>query len=284
MTRSQQAIKEFIDSIDPKIQTLNSFLQIPSVSADPDMKPHVAEAAGFLKSYFEQLGVDDVRIFPTGLHPIVYAEKRANNPDAKTLLIYGHYDVQPPDPLEDWVSPAFQPTIRGEHLFARGSSDMKGQIFATIFAVESVLATGNLPVNVKFLLEGEEEVGSPSLEDFIHTHTDLLKCDMILNPDVGMINKDTPTVVNGLRGLVYFEVRIDGPKVDLHSGIFGGNVANPANVLASIIAQLHNPDGSVAIPGFYDRVRKLTDEDRRMIASNPTTDEEFLEVTGSPAI
>lgn len=284
MSRADQAVQEFLDTEETKLHSLKAFLQIPSVSADPEMKSRVVEAAEFLKSYFEELGMDKVEIFPTGLHPIVFAEKHASIPGAKTLLFYGHYDVQPTDPLGDWVTPPFEPSIRGEHLFARGSSDMKGQIMATIFALESVLKSEELPLNVKFILEGEEEVGSPSLEGFIQTHTDLLKCDMILNPDVGMINKDTPTVVNGLRGLSYFEVRIDGPKVDLHSGIFGGNVANPANVLASIIAQLHNPDGSVAIPGFYDRVRPLAEEDRKMIASNPTTDEEFLEVTGSPML
>jgi len=284
MAKTQQAIQEFINTEDAKMQSLNAFLQIPSVSADPEMKPHVLEAADFLKTYFEKLGMDEIKIFPTDVHPIVFAEKYSNKPGAKTLLIYGHYDVQPPDPLEDWVTPAFEPSIRGEYLYARGSSDMKGQIMAAVFALESALHTGELPINVKFILEGEEEIGSPSFEGFVRSHTDLLQCDMILNPDVGMVNKDSPTIVNGLRGLVYFEVRIDGPKVDLHSGIFGGNVANPANVLASIIAQLHNPDGSVAIPGFYDRVRPLTAEDRQKIANNPTTEEEFLDVTGAPAL
>ena len=262
MNRTQQAIQDFENTESEKMQTLDAFLRIPSVSADREMKPHMLEAAEYLKSIFAKLSMDTVEIFPTNLHPIVFAEKRSSLPDAKTLLIYGHYDVQPPDPLELWTTPAFEPAIRGEYLYARGSSDMKGQIMATVFALESVLKTGELPVNVKFLLEGEEEVGSPSFDNFVEQHADMLKCDMILNPDAGMINKDTPTIVTGLRGMVYFEVRIDGPKMDLHSGLFGGNVANPANVLAKIIAQLHNSDGSVAIPGFYDRVRVLTDEDK----------------------
>jgi len=284
MSKTQQAIQEFDKTEQTKMDTFYTFLRIPSVSADPEMKPHLLEAAEFLKSYFEKLGMDEIKIFPTKLHPIVFAEKRSTLPGAKTLLIYGHYDVQPPDPLDSWTTPAFEPTIRGENLYARGSSDMKGQILATVFALESVLQVGELPLNIKFILEGEEEVGSPSLESFIHENAELLKCDMILNPDTGMINKDSPTIVNGLRGLVYFEVRIDGPKMDLHSGLFGGNIANPANVLAKIIAQLHNPDGSVAIPGFYEKVRALSDEDRKMIAMNPTSEADFLAVTGAPAV
>ena len=284
MSRTQQAIQEFENTEVEKMRTFDAFLRIPSVSADPEMKPNLQRAAEFLKSYFEKLGMDEVKIYPTNLHPVVFAEKRSSQPEAKTLLIYGHYDVQPPDPLDSWTTPAFEPTIRGENLYARGASDMKGQILASVFALESVLKTGDLPINVKFILEGEEEIGSPSLDDFIIKNADLLKCDMILNPDAGMIDKDHPTIVYGLRGLVYFEVRVDGPRADLHSGLFGGNIANPANVLAKIIAQLHNPDGSVAIPGFYDHVRPLSDEDRRKIAMNPTSEADFLEVTGSPAI
>jgi len=284
MSRSEQAIQLFENTETEKKQTFDAFLRIPSVSADPDMKVHLLEAANFLKAYFEKIGMDLVKIYPTNLHPIVFAEKHSGNPEAKTLLIYGHYDVQPPDPLDSWITPAFEPTIRDEHMFARGASDMKGQILATVFALESVLKTGDLPINIKFILEGEEEIGSPSLEKFINENADLLKCDMILNPDAGMIDKDTPTVVFALRGLVYFEVRIDGPKMDLHSGLFGGNVANPANVLAKIISQLHNPDGSVAIPGFYDRVRTLSDEDRQKIAQNPTSEADFLKVTGAPSV
>lgn len=284
MSRTQLAIQEFENTEVEKMRTFDAFLRIPSVSADPEMKPNLLQAAEFLKSYFEGMGMDEVSIHPTKLHPVVFAEKHSNLPNAKTLLIYGHYDVQPPDPLESWTTPAFEPTIRGENLFARGASDMKGQILATVFALESVLKTGELPLNIKFILEGEEEIGSPSLDDFILNNADLLKCDMILNPDAGMIDKDHPTIVYGLRGLVYFEVRIDGPKVDLHSGLFGGNVANPANVLAKIISQLHNADGSVAIPGFYDRVRPLSEADRQKIALNPTSEADFLEVTGSPAI
>jgi acetylornithine deacetylase/succinyl-diaminopimelate desuccinylase-like protein len=240
--------------------------------------------AEFLADYLRKIGVEHVEIFQTALHPILYAEKKSSKPDAKTLLIYGHYDVQPEDPIDEWQSDPFEPTFRGDYLYARGASDMKGQVMVSIFALESALASGDLPINVKFILEGEEEIGSPSLEPFIKEHKELLACDMILNPDAGMVGKDKPTIVYGLRGLAYFEVRVDGPRVDLHSGLWGGNVANPANVLAQMIAKLHNEDGSVAIPGFYDHVRELTPEERERIASNSTSDAEILEVTGAPQL
>jgi len=218
------------------------------------------------------------------MHPILFAEKKSAKPDAKTLLIYGHYDVQPVDPLDEWKSDPFQPEIREEYVFARGASDMKGQVMASIVALESVLKTGELPINIKYLLEGEEEIGSPSLEGFIQTHADLLSCDMILNPDAGMVGKNKPTLVYGLRGMTYFEVRVDGPKADLHSGLWGGNVANPANVLSQIIAKLHKPDGSVAIPGFYDRIPAPSQEDQLHISNNKLSEESIMEMTGAPAV
>ena len=284
MSRTQQAIQEFENTIQEKMRAFEAFLSIPSVSSDPAKKASMLDAANYLKTYFEGIGMDAAAVYPTDLHPVVFAEKRACKPDVKTVLIYGHYDVQPPDPLDAWTTPAFEPNIRGDYLYARGASDMKGQIVSVIFALESVLKTGDLPVNVKFILEGEEEIGSPHFESFVRDNADLLECDIILNPDAGMIDKDHPTIVNGLRGLVYFEVRVDGPKADLHSGLFGGNIANPANELAKIIAQLHNPDGSVAIPGFYDRVRVMSEEERQEIARIPSSEEEFLAVTGSPAL
>lgn len=259
-------------------------LRIPSISTSPEHKADVLRTAKFLSDYLQAIGCERTEIFETPLHPIVYAEKKASVPNAKTLLVYGHYDVQPVDPLEEWKSDPFQPEFRGDYLYSRGASDMKGQVMATIFALESVIKTSQLPINVKFILEGEEEIGSPSLENFIQEHKELLACDVILNPDAGMIGKEQPTLVYGLRGLAYFEVRIEGPKADLHSGLWGGNVANPANVLAQIISKLHNEDGSVAIPGFYDRIPELTQEERARIASNPTSDEEILEITGSPLI
>jgi acetylornithine deacetylase/succinyl-diaminopimelate desuccinylase-like protein len=242
------------------------------------------KAAEFLSNYLKELDFERVEIFPTKMHPILFAEKKSAKPDAKTLLIYGHYDVQPVDPLDEWKSDPFQPEIHDEYVFARGASDMKGQVMASIVALESVLRTGELPINIKYLLEGEEEIGSPSLEGFIQTHADLLSCDMILNPDAGMVGKNKPTLVYGLRGMTYFEVRVDGPKADLHSGLWGGNVANPANVLSQIIAKLHKPDGSVAIPGFYDRIPAPSQEDQLHISNNKLSEESIMEMTGAPAV
>ncbi|HHX08667.1 MAG TPA: M20 family dipeptidase, partial [Chloroflexi bacterium] len=265
-------------------QTYLDLVKIPSVSTATEHKADILRAAEFLKDYLLGIGLDRVELFPTNMHPILFAEKKSANLNAKTLLVYGHYDVQPTDPLDEWKSDPFQPEIREDYVYARGASDMKGQVMASVLALESVLKTSDLPINVKFLIEGEEEIGSPSLDDFIKTHKDLLSCDMILNPDAGMVGKDQPTLVYGLRGLTYFEVRVDGPKADLHSGLWGGNVANPANVLSSMISKLHNSDGSVAIPGFYDRVLDITEEERVRIASNQTSEETMLENTGVPML
>lgn len=284
MKTVEQALNYFEDNQKSMTEAYVELVKIPSVSTDPEHAEDMKKTAQFLADYLKQIGAEQVEIFETPLHPILFAEKRSSDPDAKTLLVYGHYDVQPVDPIEEWKSEPFEPTLRGDYLYARGASDMKGQVMASILALESALSAGDLPINVKFLIEGEEEIGSPSLEAFIQNHKELLACDMILNPDAGMVGKDKPTIVYGLRGLTYFEVRVDGPKVDLHSGLWGGNIANPANVLAQIIAKLHNEDGSVAIPGFYDRVPAMTAEERDRIASNTTSEAEILEITGSPML
>lgn len=284
MNKDLPAINYFLENQDTLMEQYLNILRIPSVSTEPAHKNDMERTAEFLKSYFEKLGMDRVEIFPTKVHPIVFAEKKSPNPDAKTLLVYGHYDVQPPDPLHEWHSAPFEPKKDGDYVYARGASDMKGQIMASIFALESVLKTSTLPVNIKFIIEGEEEIGSPSLEDFLANNTDLLKCDMILNPDAGMISATQPTIVYGLRGMVYFELRIDGPKMDLHSGLFGGNIANPANVMADIISKLHNPDGTVAVPGFYDKVRPLSPEERELIAMAGTQEETYIQLTGVPRL
>ena len=293
MDKELSAINYFIDNQEVLMEKYMDILRMPSVSTEPAHKDDMVRTADFLKDYFENLGMDYVKIFPTKVHPIVFAEKKTPHPDAKTLLIYGHYDVQPPDPLHEWRTPPFEPNQVGDYLYARGASDMKGQIMASIFALESVLKTNTLPLNIKFIIEGEEEIGSPSLEDFLEKHTELLKCDMILNPDAGMISANQPTIVYGLRGMVYFELRIDGPKMDLHSGLFGGNIANPANVIADIISKLHNPDGTVAIPGFYDKVRPLSKEERELIAmaarkktltSNSRAFPDFMAKKASPCL
>ena len=278
------AIKDFSDHYSEDLQSYFDILRIPSISTEPEHESDMLRVVDFLTSYFKKLGMDSINVFPTDIHPILFAEKHSSDPGAKTLLIYGHYDVQPVDPLAEWATPPFEPGLINDRLFARGASDMKGQIMASIFALESVLRSGELPLNIKYILEGEEEIGSPSFDNFVANHKDLLKCDMILNPDAGMVGADKPTIVYGLRGLVYFELRLDGPKADLHSGLFGGIVANPAIVLSEIIAKLHNPDGSVAIPGFYDKVLPLSDLDKQKIAATGLSDEEFLRVTGSPKL
>lgn len=284
MDKELSAINYFLENQDALMEQYLNVLRIPSVSTDPAHKKDMERTAEFLKDYFEKLGMDYIEIFPTKVHPIVFAEKKSALPDAKTLLIYGHYDVQPPDPLHEWNTPPFEPNKVGDYIYARGASDMKGQIMASIFALESILKTNDLPINVKFIIEGEEEIGSPSLVDFLEDHTELLKCDMILNPDAGMISATQPTIVYGLRGMVYIELRIDGPKMDLHSGLFGGNIANPANVIADIISKLHNPDGSVAIPGFYDKVRPLTPEERELIAMAGSLEDSYIKLTGVPRL
>jgi acetylornithine deacetylase/succinyl-diaminopimelate desuccinylase-like protein len=207
-----------------------------------------------------------------------------NNQDAPTVLIYGHYDVQPAEPLELWTSGAFEPVQHSENLYARGASDMKGQVMAAIKALEAIINTGSMPINIKFLIEGEEEIGSPNLGDFISNHQELLSSDLALNPDTGMIAPDLPTITYALRGLAYFEVRIDGPDHDLHSGSFGGVVLNPAQALCELIAGMHDSSGRVTLPGFYDKVRNLDDEERQQLARLPLDEDFYLQQTGAPAL
>jgi len=263
---------------------LNEIVSIPSVSTDPDHKTDIEKAARWMADQLTTIGMQKVEIFWTPGHPIVYGEWHSDQRDAPTVLIYGHYDVQPPDPLDLWLSPPFTPTQRGDNLYARGASDMKGQILASFKAVESILKAGPSPVNLKFILEGEEEIGSPNLPPFIESHTELLKSDIALNPDSGMINAECPTITYALRGLSYFELRVYGPKQDLHSGLFGGVVHNPAQVLSELIAGMHDQKGRVTLPGFYDKVRQLTAEERASLARLPLDDQYYLTQTGVPAL
>jgi len=228
--------------------------------------------------------MENVQVMPTGGHPAVYGEQLKAGKDAPTVLIYGHYDIQPVDPLELWTTDPFKAEVRGDNLYARGSSDMKGQVIASLKAVESIVRTGELPVNVKWLIEGEEEIGSAHLGEFIKKNAKLLKADFCINPDAGMINADSPTITYGLRGLAYFEVRVFGPSRDLHSGIFGGTVHNPAQALAELIAGMHDKKGRITLPGFYDKVRKTGKAERADIARLPTTPKHFLKQTGVPAL
>jgi acetylornithine deacetylase/succinyl-diaminopimelate desuccinylase-like protein len=214
----------------------------------------------------------------------VYGELLSAGPNKPTALIYGHYDVQPAEPLELWHSPAFEPTQRGENLYGRGASDMKGQVMISLKAVEALMRTGGLPVNLKFLIEGEEEIGSPNLEPFINRYKELLACDYSINPDTSMIDADQPSITYGLRGLAYFEIRISGPDHDLHSGQFGGAVHNPAQALCELIAGMHDSQGRITLPGFYDAVRPLEDEERAELARLPMDEDFYRQQTGAPAL
>ena len=237
--------------------------------------------AQWLFEKLRSIGMEQVEIIPTEGHPVVYAEwlKAGNN--APTVLIYGHYDVQPPDPINMWKTSPFQPVEQGEFLCARGSSDMKGQILATISAVDSILRQGNLPVNVKFILEGEEEIGSPHLGYVLEKYKDKLESTVALNIDAGMISPDIPTIVYGLRGLAYFEITFHGPDHDLHSGQFGGVVQNPANALCKVIAGMHDGGGHITLPGYYDDVLPISEQEKKIISGIPTDDIYYLTQTGS---
>ncbi|HBG74384.1 MAG: hypothetical protein A2X25_13775 [Chloroflexi bacterium GWB2_49_20] len=265
------------------LNSLKEILTIPSISTDPARVVDMQRAAEWVASQLRSLGMQKVKLYPTKKYPIVYGEWNVSK-GMPTVLIYGHYDVQPVDPLELWKSQPFDPSKRGDSLFARGASDMKGQIVAAIKAIEAIVKTGGLPVNVKWIIEGEEEIGSPNLEAFIAEHKALLACDFALNPDSGMIGMDAPSITYALRGLAYFELKVFGPATDLHSGIYGGVVHNPANALAELIAGMHDEQGRVTLPGFYDTVLSLSDEERAEMARLPLSERHYLDQTGVPAL
>ena len=235
------------------LNELFEFIKIPSVSADMKFKDDVLKAASFLENNLNQIGADNVQIFPTEGHPIVYAEKIIDL-SLPTVLVYGHYDVQPADPYELWDSDPFDPVVKKTKIhpegaiFARGACDDKGQMFMHLKAFEAMYKSGELSCNVKFMFEGEEEVGSSNLEKFVRSNVELLKADVVLVSDTGIINNTTPSICVGLRGLSYVEVELTGPNRDLHSGLYGGAVANPINVLSKMIASLHNENGTINIP------------------------------------
>ncbi len=266
------------------LDELKDFVRIPSVSTDPGAKKEMQRAAEWVAEQLRSLGMENVKVYPTAGHPVVYGENLKAGTGHPTALIYGHYDVQPAEPLELWHSPAFEPTQRGDNIYGRGASDMKGQVVISLKAVESLVRTGNLPINIKFIIEGEEEVGSPSLGDFIASHKELLACDFAINPDTGMMGADIPTITYGLRGLAYFELRISGPDHDLHSGQFGGVVHNPAQVLCELIAGMHDDQGRITLPGYYDSVRSLSAEERDELSRLPMNEAFYLKQTGAPAL
>ncbi|OWY22417.1 dipeptidase [Sphingobacteriales bacterium UPWRP_1] len=256
------------------LSELLELLRIPSVSADNKYKTDVMQTAKFVQQKLLEAGADRVELCETGGNPIVYGEKILN-PALPTVLVYGHYDVQPPDPLDLWHSPPFEPVVKDGKIFARGACDDKGQMYMHLKAFEMMMQTQTLPCNVKFMIEGEEEVGSENLEPFIKENTDKLACDVILVSDTSMIANDVPSITTGLRGLAYMEVEVTGPNRDLHSGTFGGAVANPINILCNMIASLHDQNGHITIPGFYDDVAELSPEERAAMNQRPFDLQEY---------
>ncbi len=266
------------------LSELREILAIPSISTDPEHNADMHRAAEWMAAQLRSLGMESVQILPTGGHPVVYGEWLGAGKDAPTVMVYGHYDVQPPDPLELWKSPPFEPEVRGDYMYGRGAADMKGQVVACLKAVESIVRTGVLPINVKWMIEGEEEIGSENLNLFIKNHKELLACDFCFNADAGILAADEPSITTGLRGLAYYELRVHGPKKDLHSGLYGGIVHNPAQALAELIAGMHDAKGRVTLPGFYDKVRQLRPKERDGFARLPLSKKMYLEQTGVRAL
>lgn len=261
------------------LDELFELLRIPSVSADPKFREDVFEAAEYIKKKMQNAGADNVEVMPTGGFPIVYGEKIIDR-KLPTVLVYGHYDVQPADPYELWTTPPFDPVIRNEKIFARGSCDDKGQMFMHIKAFEAMMKTNSLACNIKFLIEGEEEVGSSNLDNFLKKYKDKLKADVVLISDTSMVANDCPSITVGLRGLAYMEVEVTGPNRDLHSGTYGGGVANPAFELARMISKLKDKNNHITIPGFYDDVRVLSKKERKALNDRPFSLSKYMKELG----
>src|ERR1700681_80117 len=266
------------------LNELKEFLRIPSVSAKSEHKPDIERAAHWVSDKLRAAGFKTVEIVPTSMHPLVYAES-LDAPGKPTILFYGHYDVQPAEPLELWTSPAFEPTVRNGNLFGRGTADDKGQVHLHLKALESLQkVNGKFPINVKVLIEGEEEVGSVSLWDYVQKNKEKLKADALVVSDTSMLAKGVPSITYGLRGLNYYQVEIIGPAQDLHSGVFGGAVPNPITILAEMIAKLHDGNFRVAIPAFYDNVASLTRQERKALNSLPWKEKEFRRTVGAAGL
>ena len=265
------------------VQELVAWCKIPAISSDPAHKADVVANAEHLAAELRRLKADRVEVWPTKGHPAVFASFM-HAPGKPTLLVYGHHDVQPVDPLNEWISPPFEPAIREGRMWGRGVVDDKGQVWIHVKAIEAFLETAKkLPINIKLIVEGEEEVGSENLEELMKTHAADLVADFVCVSDTAMFGRGIPSLCVGLRGLMYLEVVVEGPKSDLHSGSFGGGVANPVNALARMIARLHDDQGKVLVPGFYDKVVELTAAERAEIASLPFDEKEWLAQTGCPA-
>jgi len=265
---------------DRYLSELTDLLAIPSVSTNKDDTKDIQRCASWVADHMTAIGLHNVQVIPTPGHPVVYGEW-LDAPGKPTVLLYGHYDVQPPEPLELWTSPPFQATVRNGNLYARGAADDKGQVFIHLKSIEAYLKnTGSLPVNVRLLIEGEEEIGSDHLEGFIDAHKEMLSADLVLISDSSMFAKDTPSICYGLRGLAYMQVDLVGPNKDLHSGSFGGTVHNPIQALSEIIAQLHDKNGRVTIPGFYKDVLPLSKSERAAYRKLPFTDKKYAKELG----
>ena len=277
-------IRKYIEENEQRfIDELFSLIRIPSISALPQHKEDMLACAERWRQLLIEAGADEAIIMPSQGNPLVYAEKRVN-PDAPTVLIYSHYDVMPAEPLELWKSNPFEPEIRDGHIWARGADDDKGQAMIQAKAFEYMVREGLLKHNVKFIFEGEEEIGSPSLNAFLKEHKKLLKADVILVSDTSMLGKDLPSLTTGLRGLAYWEIEVTGPNRDLHSGHFGGAVANPINILCSMIDKITDADGRITVPHFYDDVEEVPAEEREMIANIPFDEEKYKNAIGVKAL
>jgi acetylornithine deacetylase/succinyl-diaminopimelate desuccinylase-like protein len=270
-----QEIRKYLnDNKQRFLDELFELLRFPSISADQNYSDSMLKTAEFVADKLKHAGADSVEICPTAGYPIVYGEKIID-PTLPTVLVYGHYDVQPPDPLELWETPPFEPTIRDEKIYARGACDDKGQFYMHVKAFELMMSTKTLPCNIKFMIEGEEEVGSSNLGIFVNANKERLKADVVLISDTSMISLEHPSLETGLRGLSYIEVEVTGPNRDLHSGVYGGAVANPATILAKLIASMHDENNHITIPGFYDDVLELSAEEREMLNKAPYNENEY---------
>ena len=277
-------VKGYIEANkDRFLNELFELIRIPSISAESEHKPDMVRCAEKWKAFLLEAGCDKAEVMPSAGNPVVYGEKTIN-PAKPTVLVYGHYDVMPVAPLELWKTKPFEPVVKDGKIWARGADDDKGQSFMQAKAFEFMVKTNQLPCNVKFMLEGEEEIGSPSLYGFCEEHKELLKADVILVCDTSMIAPDVPSITSGLRGLCYWEVEVTGANHDLHSGIYGGAVANPINILCKMIAGLHDENNHITIPGFYDDVLVISDEERALMAQAPFNEEDYKRDLGIKAV
>ena len=278
-------VREYIQQEKPRImEDWASLIRIPSISCEAEHKSDMVRCAEQWKTLLLSYGAQHAELMPSAGNPMVYAEYQYGKPAAKTVLVYGHYDVMPVTPLELWNSEPFEPSIREGRLYARGADDDKGQTMIQATAFKFLVSQGLMPCNVKFILEGEEEIGSPSLDEFLKTHKELLKSDIILVSDTSMIGKDTPSITTGLRGLAYWEIEVTGPNRDLHSGHFGGAVANPSNTLCSMLSKVIDDHGRITIPGFYDKVLPIPEAEREMIRHIPFSEEKYMQAIGVQAV